>query len=134
MKPILLSLCAAVVLSGCASQQVHRVHTTPLNQATEILAEAALLDVGIVVFDTGIPDDPAADVPGAFPRLREAEARFFPYHLKNTMQDSGYWGVVRVVPAPSASSDLLVFGTIRQSDGISSTSTSAPRTPQGVSG
>ncbi len=116
--PLLAMLAGALLVSGCATQQVHRVNTTPLEQASEMLPDEALLDVGIVVFDTGIPtDDPTVDVPGAFPRLREAEARFFPYHLKDTLQDTGYWGAVRVVPAPSNSSELLVYGLINQSDG-----------------
>lgn len=115
--PLLALLAGVLLLSGCATQQVHRVNTTPLEQASEMLPDEALLDVGIVVFDTGIPDDETVDVPGAFPRLREAEARFFPYHLKSTLQDTGYWGAVRVVPAASTSSDLLVFGRIAQSDG-----------------
>lgn len=115
--PLLVMLAGATLLSGCATQQVQRVNNTPLEQASELIPDEALLDVGIVVFDTGIPDDETVDAPGAFPRLREAEARFFPYHLKNTLQDTGYWGAIRVVPAASTSSDLLVFGRISQSDG-----------------
>jgi hypothetical protein len=117
LKTLLLVIGAGLLAGGCVSQQVHRVNNTPLTKATEARADAALLDVAVVVFDTGIPDDPTVDVPGAFPRLREAEARFMPYQLKSTMQDSGYWGAVRVVPTASASSDLTVFGSIRQSDG-----------------
>ncbi|MCC5868807.1 MAG: hypothetical protein JJU27_09855 [Gammaproteobacteria bacterium] len=117
MRTLILIFTAGMFATGCVSQQVHRVNNTQLTQAAETLPEATLLDVGVVVFDTGIPDDPTVDVPGAFPRLREAEARFMPYQLKNTMQASGYWGAVRVVPAPATSSDLLVFGRIRQSDG-----------------
>lgn len=117
MKTLILIFTAGIFATGCVSQQVHRVNNTQLEQAAETLPEATLLDAGVVVFDTGIPDDPTVDVPGAFPRLREAEARFMPYQLKNTMQASGYWGAVRVVPAPSNSSDLLVFGKILHSDG-----------------
>ncbi len=117
MVRTLIIVAAAVALGGCVSQQVYRVNSTPVVQATETLPEETLLDVGVVVFETGIPEDPTEDAPGVFPRVREAEARVMPYQLKNTMQRSGYWGAVRVLPAPSTNSELLVFGQINHSDG-----------------
>ena len=56
---------------------------------------------------------------GLSPEIRSAEARFFPIHLKYTMQGTGYWGTVRVVPDDDNGTDLLVRGHLDYSDGES---------------
>lgn len=77
------------------------------------------LDVGIVVFDPGIPEDEsthsALDV---FPRIRRAESLYLPVMLRQALIDSDAWGVVRVLPRPDQSSELLVTGRILHSDGL----------------
>jgi hypothetical protein len=40
-----------------------------------------------------------------------------PYHLKNTLQQSGHWGAIQVIPAETNSVDLLVRGKILESNG-----------------
>ena len=80
---------------------------------------AELLDVSIKVFDPGeLPEDPDKRQ-GLSPEIRDAEARFFPVHLKYTMQESGYWGMVRVVPDDDIGAEVLVKGKILYSDGES---------------
>ena len=77
------------------------------------------LDVGIVVFDAGIPADVSTRSKlGVFPSIREAEARYMPVLLRQALQDSGAWGVVRVLPEAQESSELLVSGRILHSDGL----------------
>ena len=80
----------------------------------------------IEVLDPGIPD-PATTPPkkqeGVFPDLRKSEARYIPMRLKETLETTGYWGAVRVVPAGTSSVDLAIFGEIgivagRYPDGV----------------
>lgn len=81
--------------------------------------ESAYLDVGIVIFDPGIPEDEsthsALDI---FPRIREAEAQYLPVTLRREMVDSGEWGVVRVVPEAGPLSELSVEAQILESSGL----------------
>lgn len=81
--------------------------------------EALRLDVGLVIFDPGIPADPAThSEQGIFPAIRKAEARYMPVVLRQVLMASGNWGVVRVLPDPEPSAELLVAGTIVHSDGL----------------
>lgn len=81
-------------------------------------AEASGLDVGIVVFDPGIPADASTHSKlGIFPEIRKAEAKYMPVMLRAVLVDSGDWGVVRVLPEALESSEVLVTGTILHSDG-----------------
>jgi len=52
-----------------------------------------------------------------YPEVRMAEARYLPYHLKTTLQGTGFWGAVRVIPSPDAFTDVMVSGLIENSDG-----------------
>jgi hypothetical protein len=79
--------------------------------------ESELLDVGIIEFRAGIPEDNDPEETGVFEDIREAESRYLAYHLKTTLQNTGHWGAVRVVPAENAFTDLLVNATIGESDG-----------------
>jgi hypothetical protein len=85
--------------------------------ATEPVDEALLLDIGIVEFADGIPatNDPARS--GVFEDIRLAEARYLPFHLKTTLQGTGHWGAVRVIPSREAFTDVTISGTIVKSDG-----------------
>ncbi|MEZ5572384.1 MAG: hypothetical protein R3E64_10215 [Halioglobus sp.] len=76
------------------------------------------LDVGLVIFDPGIPADASTHSKlGIFPEIRKAEAKYMPVMLRERLVSSGEWGVVRVLPEPQDSSELLVTGTIVHSDG-----------------
>ncbi|MBK6509954.1 MAG: hypothetical protein IPG06_11185 [Haliea sp.] len=75
--------------------------------------EAGLLDVGLVVFDAGIPADESTHSRlGIFPEIRKAEAKYMPVILRDVLVDSGDWGVVRVLPDALDSSELQVTGAI----------------------
>ncbi len=112
--------CAALALvlaSGCASRGRREVPIRPAVQATREVPEEELLDVGIVIFDPGEMNEKIAERDGTDKRIREAEAHFIPHHLKTTLQQTGHWGAVRVLPEPVDHSDLLVTGKILESDG-----------------
>ncbi|NOQ47028.1 MAG: hypothetical protein GQ559_10225, partial [Desulfobulbaceae bacterium] len=120
---LVLLLLTGVVLSqlgGCARMPGQQVpDQVALLAADRELTDAELLDVSIKVFDPGeLPDD-EDEQSGLSPGIREAEARFVPIHLKYTMQRSGYWGIVRVVPDDDNGTEVLVRGRIEYSDGES---------------
>lgn len=80
--------------------------------------EEAMLDVGLAVFDAGIPADAATHSKlGIFPEIRKAEAQYMPVLLRNVLQNANAWGVVRVLPDEEATAELLVTGRILHSDG-----------------
>lgn len=80
--------------------------------------EADFIDVGLLIFDPGIPDDQSTHSRlGIFPEIRKSEAKYMPVMLRQVLVDSGDWGVVRVLPDALESSELLVTGTLLHSDG-----------------
>ncbi len=120
MKPIArlsIVLVASVLLGACGSVQHKDVEPTTISMAEKELAESDLLDVGIETFDAGIEGADSDEEEGVFPDIRNSEARYIPVHLKNTMQRTGHWGAVRVIPSRAAVTDVLVTGKILRSDG-----------------
>ncbi len=113
----LLVTVLAVFSSGCAVQELVVAQETELVVATSSVDEAQLLDVGVVEFDAGIPEDNRPDKTGIYDDIRRAEAKYIPYHLKTTLQNAGHWGAVRVIPSESAYTDVIISGSIEQSDG-----------------
>ncbi|MDH3588902.1 MAG: hypothetical protein OEQ74_05825 [Gammaproteobacteria bacterium] len=112
-----LALCS-VVIGGCVHQEVITINATPANAAVADVSEGLLLDVGITIFDANVPDEIKEQnelrlVAG----VRTAEARYMPYVLRDTLQKTGHWGAVRVVPRASDFVDLMVAGRIETSDG-----------------
>jgi hypothetical protein len=80
------------------------------------VAEDKLLDVGIHVLE--VPKADSDEEEGASnPEIRAAEARFIPFHLKQTLQRTGYWGAVRVVPDRAEEVDVSVKGKLIESNG-----------------
>jgi hypothetical protein len=112
-----LFLAAILILSGCATHGSHKVGPTPIEQAKTEISEEQLMDVGILVFESKqlTPED--AKDEGTSADIRKAETHFIPYHLKNTLHQSGHWGAIQVVPAETNSVDLLVKGKILESNG-----------------
>ncbi|MDG2046807.1 MAG: hypothetical protein P8J79_06275 [Halioglobus sp.] len=81
--------------------------------------EPLRIDIGLVVFDPGIPVDQSSHSRlGIFPEIRKAEAQYMPVILRQVLIESRGWGVVRVLPEVLDSSELLVTGTIVYSDGL----------------
>jgi len=117
MRLSLLMLCTVVSSPWVLSADIER---TPLIQATHEVAEAKLLDVSILLFDPGLPEpDPRAEEKkGVFPAVRKAEARFIPLRLMETLQASGFWGAVRVVPPNFSGGEIRITGEIIVSNGF----------------
>ena len=91
---------------GCASQSTNRQSSTPAIQAAQEIPMEEVLDVGITVFDPGLPPQGQPMPDDVFPELRKAEARFQAVQLMETMQSTGQWGAVRVLPAGYGITDL----------------------------
>ena len=92
---------------------------TELVRAQGEVPDAQRLDVGIILFEPGIGKSPEEDEKKLiFPEVRQAEARYMPYQLKSTLEASGEWGSVWVVPERSDAVDLTVWGRIDKSDGL----------------
>ncbi|MDJ0841485.1 MAG: hypothetical protein QNK37_33565 [Acidobacteriota bacterium] len=82
--------------------------------------EQGLLDVMISVFDPGLPegDENAKEDKGVFAWVRRSEARTIPVELMETLQATGRWGMVRIVPGNHAYSEVKVTGKIRYASGF----------------
>ena len=103
--------------SGCSVNEVVVAEETELVVATAPVDEALLLDIGIVEFAPGIGPDNDPSETGVFEDIRNAETKYLAYHLKTTLQGTGHWGAVRVIPSQSAYTDIVISGVIRRSDG-----------------
>ncbi len=106
-----------LVISGCATYQAQKVGPTPIMTAQREVPEDQLLDVGVLVFESETLSEEKAEDEGTNNDIRQAESHFIPYHLKNTLQQSGQWGAVQVTPAETNSIDLQVKGEILESNG-----------------
>jgi hypothetical protein len=111
-------------LSGCTTSEVVVAHTVPLVPAQETIPEDQLLDVGVVVFDPGVPEGEIdKDVleellkDGTFVHIRRTESYYMAVELRDAMQKSGNWGAVWVTPKSSPAADLNVSARILHSDG-----------------
>jgi hypothetical protein len=88
-------------------------------QAKGEVPDERLLDIGIGVFDAAVDEDEAEKLAakGLSADLRKAEGRFVAVHLKKTMEGTGNWGAVRVLPGPGEGTDVFVSGKIVRSTG-----------------
>lgn len=109
-----------VFLAACATPpEPSPPLSADLLYASENLESHALLDIGLSVFDPGIPADRLKqERDQVYPGVRYAEARYLPYILRQTLEKSGQWGAVRVLPQTDPSAELLVTGTILHSNGV----------------
>ncbi|MEO1370244.1 MAG: hypothetical protein AAFX50_23935, partial [Acidobacteriota bacterium] len=119
-----VSLAALLTLGSAASAVAKRVQTpTLLDVAREEIAEELLLDVGIELFADGLPTNDYAALAeleaedGVYEDVRRAEGRFIAVHLMDTLQSTGHWGAVRILPEAAGEVDLRVGGRIVESSG-----------------
>jgi len=113
---------ASLALVGCVTSETKPVPKVVAKQSAVHIPEAELLDVGIRVFDPGIPkniegDDEALAKKRIYPDLRKAEARYMPTLLRETLESTAQWGAVRVIPNNAEFVDVIVTGQIIDSNG-----------------
>jgi len=110
------------VLSGCMVRETKPLAKVNAVQARTQIPADELLDVGVHAFDPGIPpeiaeDDEALEKKRIYKDIRNAESRYIATMLRGTLESSGQWGAVRVVPANVEFVDVTVDGRILESTG-----------------
>src|SRR5690349_474197 len=115
-------IAAVLALSGCVTSETKPIPKIQAKQAVVHIPEAELLDVGIRVFDPGIPenikdDEEALAKKRIYPDLRRAEARYIPTLLRETLESTAQWGAVRVIPESAEFVDVIVTGQLIDSNG-----------------
>jgi hypothetical protein len=107
----------ALFLNACATHTVKSTTYTPVIQDSQDVPEELLLDVGVNIFDPGLDEILDEEEETTNGQIRVAESRYAPYLLAETLQRSANWGIVRVMPNDASPMDVLVNGTILQSNG-----------------
>lgn len=105
-----------LVFAGCSTTTVKSTEHEQIVTETVPFAEDQLLDVGVGLFNPGLASLESEE-DSALPKIREAEARFMPYKLAETLQNSGNWGAVRIIPDRLSEMDVWVDAEIVESDG-----------------
>lgn len=106
-----------LLLAACNTHTVKSTSYTPIVQDSQDVPEEFLLDVGVAVFDPGIDEIEKRDEETTNHEIRVAESRYAPFLLAETLQRSANWGIVRLMPNNESPMDVVINGTILQSDG-----------------
>jgi hypothetical protein len=122
MRILVPAIAAFALLAGCVVQDVKPLPKVEAKQAVREIPAEQRLDVVVRAFDPGIPAELAADTDALakqriYPDVRKAEARYFAYMLRNTLEGSAQWGAVRVAPEAVQFVDVAVTGRILESTG-----------------
>jgi hypothetical protein len=109
---------AALGAGGCVTHETRPQQRVKLVQAASEIPESQLLDVGVRLFEENLPkDEKEMEEKHIFPEVRRAEARYLPMQLRNTLEGTGQWGQVRVMPGDAEALDVYVSGKIIESTG-----------------
>ena len=106
-----------LALAGCNTHTVKTTSYISIVQDSQNVPEDLLLDVGVAVFDPGIDEIDKRDEETTNHEIRVAESRYAPFLLAETLQRSANWGIVRLMPNNESPMDVIINGTILQSDG-----------------
>jgi len=109
---------AVAVIAPLAAAAVDKITSSthiPLNTPSVSFAAESLLDVGVAPLGDGL--ELTDDKDTVFPEVRYAETIYFSNQLAKTLEKTGAWGAVRVIPNTDVVIDLYVTGRILQSDG-----------------
>jgi len=115
---VLGALFLLLAISAEAFAGVDKVTTatlTPIRTPSAPIPPEALLEVAIPPLGDGLDLTDEDDT--VFPEVRYAETVYFSNQLAKTMEKSGAWGAIRVVPSIQVVMDVYLTGTILQSDG-----------------
>lgn len=118
----LLALLFVTLLAGCVTREVRPLPKINAVQAQQQIPDDELLDVAVREFDIGVPSELAKDEEALakrriYPEVRRAESRLLAMRLRTTLENSGQWGAVRVVPTSVQFVDVVIDGGIVQSTG-----------------
>ena len=115
-----IRLCLTLLLSACMvacnTQTVRTTAIEPVTAMPATIPDDLIPDVNIAIFDPGIETlDPNRTT--TTPGIRRAEGHFVAQRLRDTLESTREWGLVRVVPDPARDVDVMVNGKILESDG-----------------
>jgi len=124
MRHVAVLLVTAWWVAGCSTSEVVVAHNVALTTNQEAIAEAELLDVGISVFDSGVPEGEVDKEvleelikEGTFVHIRRSESVYMSVLLRDTLQKAGNWGSVWITPRETTAADVSVVAKILHSDG-----------------
>ena len=114
-----IALLSCFAASACVVSETRPVEYLPAVRADTEVPTQQRLNIGISVFDPGIPEEGtrAREKMRVPPDVREAESRYLAFQLKETLERTGQWGEVRVVPESREGTELSISGEIIDSDG-----------------
>ena len=110
-----------LLLAACAGMPGRPATIPPLSETVELDTASAIsarspFNVSIRVFSSR--QEAGRTLHGSQARVRSVEKRYLPYQLKQTLDRSGFWGAVRVLPQDDSGAEIIVEGTILASDGL----------------
>jgi hypothetical protein len=122
IRTTLLSLAIATATAGCVVHETRPLPKISAIQADRDIPQDELLDVDVHVFDPGVPaemvkNEQALNKNRIYPDIRTAESRYVATVLRSTLETTGQWGAVRVVPGNVQFVDVQVSGRIVESTG-----------------
>jgi hypothetical protein len=106
---------ALLFVGGCALEVVPPAVPLQDTQAVAAPAEELLLDVAIRIFAP--VQEPPIDGDTTLQNLRTAEGHYLSWQLGQTLQAAGQWGTIRLNPFMLNNADLMIDGSVVQSDG-----------------
>lgn len=116
-----LAVLSGLLAAACANvpdATTPAVRAPTLYYAQGSVQESKLVNVWIERFQYSAVESKEVKEAGVSDEIREAETRFMPVHLKDTLQATGLWGAVRVVPETGVvGSELTVSALIDRSSG-----------------
>ena len=107
------------LISSCSTTEVITASATPPIQLQNFQSGAPRLDVTVIPLDPNLAALANAN-DGEIPvtaEVRRAESRYIAFQLKETLQQTGNWGIVRMVPTATQHHELVITGKILESDG-----------------
>jgi len=106
-------------LGACTTFEYHETQKVSASRydakANSEISDLELLDVGVVLFDTGV--DLVDDESAAYSQVRQSESVWFASQLKSSLEHSNAWAIVRTMPDVSTAMDITVQGKILESNG-----------------
>ncbi len=107
-----------LLVTSCGTTQVISANSSPAIMASIPPSAEQSLNIGIITFDPNINQaEIESEKNFVVSDVRKAESRYLAYHLKNSLEATGNWGAVRVIPNSTESSHIEISGKILSSDG-----------------
>src|SRR5262249_41281347 len=107
-----------LVIAGCVTHESRPQPRVKVVQAAEEIPATQLLDVGVHIFDPNVPEnEKTQEKEHISPEIRKAEARYIPMQIRTTLEGSGQWGQLRVIPIDAEAMDVRLAGKILVSTG-----------------